>query len=88
MNRSKIHIEKMTIRLPRSAKHDPRQVAGDVGREVLTQLAEAFHGQTGTRRVDTLSARLSSDQLNASGIRKVSNGVATNALERANRSRR
>jgi len=85
MNKSRIHIENMTIRMPRSVKNDPRRVASDVGREVLTQLAEAFHGQTGTRRIDTVSANLSLDQLNASGIRQIANGVAMNAVESSSR---
>ena len=85
MNKSRIHIENMTIRMPRSVKNDPRRVASDVGREVLTQLAEAFHGQTGTRRIDAVSANVSSDKLNASGIRQIANGVAMNAVKSASR---
>ena len=85
MSRSRIHIENMTIRLPRSMKNDPRRVAGDVGREVLTQLAETLDGRTGTHRVDSVSATLSSDQLNASGIRTIVTSVAKKASGRNKR---
>ena len=85
MNKSRIHIESMTIRLPRSIKRDPRRVAGDVGREVLTHLAEAFHGRTGAQRVDAVSARLSADELKSSPGRSIEAGVVKEASRRSTR---
>jgi len=58
MSTNRIHIAKVTVRLPRSASRltgDPKNHASGIGREIVKHISGATQGHAGTVRIDRLS---------------------------------
>ncbi|MBL8073026.1 MAG: hypothetical protein JNL29_01570 [Nitrospira sp.] len=59
MNRQKIHISNVHVRLPSSARRlmgDPKRFASDIGQEIVKHVAAASQGHSGMIRIDRLSS--------------------------------
>jgi hypothetical protein len=56
MNKRKIHIGNLQIRLPRSAAGQARSIAAGLGTEILQSIAGSTSGETGKKRVGQISA--------------------------------
>ena len=56
MTRSRIHIEKLRIRLPRGMRHQATAVAHSIARDVTSHIAAAADERTGAIRIDEVSA--------------------------------
>jgi hypothetical protein len=56
MTKRRVHIGNLRIRLPRSAAGDARAVAGELGRELLKNIAHETAGRTGRLEMGDLSA--------------------------------
>ena len=84
MAKQRIQIENLTIRLPRSAGLDAREIAGGFGREILKSVAQAANGKTGELRIDKLSAgKFRAEGGAAKNIQKrAADGVATEVRKR------
>lgn len=63
MSKRRIHIDSMSIRLPRSARGSERAIAASIGREILTGIAEATRNRTGAKNVETLTTNVSTKDL-------------------------
>jgi hypothetical protein len=72
MNKRKIHIENLKIRLPRGTASHPGLFAGELGNEILQDLGEMTRGKTGRRHIDELSP----------GAIRISGGVERQGLQR------
>lgn len=63
MSKRRIHIDTLSITLPRSARGSERQIARQIGSEILTGIAEATRNRTGARKVDALTTNISTKDL-------------------------
>jgi hypothetical protein len=63
MNKRRIHIDNLSIRLPQSARGSERAIAANIGREILTGIAEATHNRNGAKKVDALTTNISTKDL-------------------------
>lgn len=57
MQKNRIHVDRLKIRLPRSMAGDARRIAGNIGREMMRKLADGVAPQTGAHRIDQLVVR-------------------------------
>jgi hypothetical protein len=69
MSKRNIHIDRLQIRLPRSAAGSAREIAGNLGNDILRNLSEATSGRRGSMRIEEVSAGKIKDT-GADGIRK------------------
>ncbi len=63
MSKRRIHIDSLSIRLPQSSRGSERAIAGQIGREILTGIAEATHNRTGAKKVNALTTNISTKEL-------------------------
>lgn len=56
MTKSRIHIENLRIKLPRSMRNDARAAGASIAHEVAHRLAGVATGRTGMIRIDEVSA--------------------------------
>lgn len=56
MEKSRIHIENLRIRLPRCMRHQATAVGRSIAHDVASQIATAASGRTGAIRIDEVSA--------------------------------
>lgn len=55
MKRRKIHIAKLSIRLPRGASANAKGIAGDIGREILRSVGETVRGMNHDAAIGEIS---------------------------------
>jgi hypothetical protein len=55
MARSRIHIEKLQIRLPRGSRHQATAVARSIAHDLTSHIVAAANGRTGAIRIDEIS---------------------------------
>lgn len=55
MSKRSIHIDRLQIRLPRSAAGIAREIAGNLGRDILRNVSEATSGRGGSVRIGEIS---------------------------------
>ena len=72
MNRRKIHIGNLQIRLPRHLANDAQTVTNGLGNEILRQTAEMQTRKSGNQRIESLDA----------GEIRISGGVSAAALQK------
>ncbi|MGB7202801.1 MAG: hypothetical protein WBD16_11095 [Pyrinomonadaceae bacterium] len=63
MSKKRIHIDSLSIRLPQRARGSERSIAENIGREILTGIAEATRNRTGARKVEALTTNISTKDL-------------------------
>ncbi len=56
MAKSRVHIENLRIRLPRSMRHQASSVGHSIAHDVASQIATTTSGRTGAIRIDEVSA--------------------------------
>lgn len=72
MSKRNIHIDRLQIRLPRTAAASSREIAGGLGNDILQGLSKATLGRRGDLRIEEVSAGriVSAGRADAEGIRK------------------
>ena len=55
MQKNRIHIEKLRIRLPSGMAPDARSIGTNIGRELMHRVAALGAGRAGAKRIDDLS---------------------------------
>jgi hypothetical protein len=63
MSKRRIHIDTLSITLPRSARGSERQIARQIGSEILTGIAEATRNRIGAKNVEALTTNISTKDL-------------------------
>ncbi len=56
MNKRRVHIENLTIRIPQSSAGQACAIAGGIGKEILHGIAESTAGNSGTKKIGEISA--------------------------------
>ena len=69
MSKRSVNIDRLQIRLPRSAAGSAREIAAGLGNDVLRGLSEATSGRRGSMRIEEVSAGKIKGT-SAEGIRK------------------
>lgn len=63
MSKRRIHIGSLSIKLPSSSDGSARAIAGQIGHEILTEIAESTRNRTGREKIDTLTTNISTKDL-------------------------